>query len=106
MCGIKHRNLMEVYDLRLQDGVCVSLCEYINGMTLERRVQDTAERTLPAVKRAPGFFAIRCAPEGNEALCRECFDTVAAGIAVLAENRPENVTLTLTGEEPEEEDEE
>ena len=86
------------------DLVCAALSALM--MTLERRMEETAERTLPAVKRAPGFFAIRCAPEGDEALCRESFDTVAAGIAVLAENRPEHITLTLTGEEAEEEDEE
>ena len=69
--------------------------------------RDTAERTLPVVARAPGRFAIRCAPEGSaEALCRESYDTVAAGLAVLAENRPENISLTLTGEETEQEDEE
>ena len=87
-----------------KDLVCAALSTLM--MTLERRVQETAEHTLPVIARSPGFFAVRCSPEGDEALCRECFDTVAAGIAVLAENRPEKVTLTLTGEEPEEEDEE
>jgi len=86
------------------DLVCAALSALM--MTLERRVQETAERTLPIVKRAPGFFAVRCAPERDEALCRECFDTVAAGIAVLAENRPGHVGLTLTGEDLEQEDEE
>lgn len=87
-----------------EDLVCAALSALM--MTLERRMEETAERTMPIVKRTPGFFAIRCAPEEDEALCRECFDTVAAGIAVLAENRPDHVTLTLMGEEPEEEDEE
>lgn len=85
------------------DLVCAALSTLM--MTLERRMEETAERTLPIVKRSPGFFAIRCTPE-DESLCRESFDTVAAGIAVLAENRPENITLTLTGDEAEEEDEE
>lgn len=75
-------------------------------MALERRLEETAERTLPIITRAPGFFAVRCAPERAEGLCRESFDTIAAGLAVLAENRPENVSLTLTGEEAEQEDEE
>jgi len=87
-----------------KDLVCAALSTLM--MTLERRMQDTAERTLPIVKRAPGFFAIRCTPEEDEKLCRECFDTVAAGIAVLAENRPENVSLTFTGEDLEQEEEE
>ena len=85
------------------DPVCAALSALM--MTLERRMQDTAERTLPVVARAPGRFAIRCTPESEaEALCRESFDTVAAGLAVLAENRPENVTLTLTGEDLEQEE--
>ena len=39
LCRIKHRNLMEIYDVKMQDGVCISLCEYINGMTLDMRVE-------------------------------------------------------------------
>ena len=39
LCRIKHRNLMEIYDVKTQDGVCISLCEYINGMTLDMRVE-------------------------------------------------------------------
>ena len=87
------------------DLVCAALSTLM--MTLERRMEETAERMLPVVARAPGRFAIRCTPEINaEALCRESFDTVAAGLAVLAENKPENVSLTLTGEETEQEDDE
>ena len=86
------------------DLVCAALSALM--LTLEKRMQETAERTLPIITRAPGVFAIRCTPEEDEALCRESFDTVAAGIAALAENRPENVSLTLTGEEWEQEDEE
>ena len=86
------------------DLVCAALSALM--MALERRMEETAERTLPVVKRAPGFFSIRCAPEKSEALCRESFDTVAAGVAVLAENRPENVSLTFMGEDLEQEEEE
>lgn len=39
LCRIKHRNLMEIYDVKTQDGVCISRCEYINGMTLDMRVE-------------------------------------------------------------------
>ena len=35
LCGIKHKNLMEVYDVILRDGICVSLCEFVNGSTLD-----------------------------------------------------------------------
>ena len=87
------------------DLVCAALSALM--LTLEKRMQETAERTLPVITRAPGSFAIRCRPEADtEKLCRESFDTVAAGLAVLAENRPENVSLTLTGEDLEQEDEE
>lgn len=84
------------------DLVCAALSMLM--MTLERRMLDRAEQT--AVTRAPGRFSIRCeaAPE-REALCRESFDTVAAGLALLTENRPEHVSLTLTGEDVEQEDE-
>ena len=39
LCRIKHRNLMEIYDVKTQDSVCISLCEYINGMTLDMRIE-------------------------------------------------------------------
>ena len=75
-------------------------------MTLERRMQERAEMTMPAVQRGPGRFMIACAPEeGEERLCRESFDTVAAGFALLAENRSENVSFSLTGGDADEEDE-
>ena len=87
------------------DPVCAALSMLM--LTLAARMREREEETLPAVSQAPGRFMICCRPEeGEAALCRESFDTVAAGIAVLAENRPENITLTLTGEEAEEEDEE
>lgn len=35
---IRDKNLMEVYDVRVSGAVCLSLCEYIEGMTLETRV--------------------------------------------------------------------
>ena len=36
---VRHPNLMAVYDVREQDGVCLSLCEFINGTTLAEQVQ-------------------------------------------------------------------
>lgn len=84
------------------DLVCAALSALM--MALERRLEERAEQTLPVIRRGPGVFAVRCAAQENEALCRESFDTVAAGLAVLAENRPENVSLTLTGEDLEQED--
>ena len=40
LCNIKQRNLMEVYDVRSENGVCVSLCEFINGTTLPCQLYD------------------------------------------------------------------
>ena len=61
-------------------------------MTLERRVTELAEHCFPAISRAPGRFQAVCRPEEDFAgQCRECFETVAAGLALLAEERPEYV---------------
>ena len=75
-------------------------------MALERRMQERAEKRRPFIRRAPGFFMLACDPEeGEERLCRESFDTVAAGLAMLAENRGENVSFLLAGGDTDEEDE-
>lgn len=85
------------------DLVCAALSMLM--MTLERRMQERAEAALPVVSRGPGRFMIRCAPEPDaERLCRESFDTVAAGMNVLAENRPECVSFTLENGETDEEE--
>ena len=48
LCNIKQRNLMEIYDVRSENGVCVSLCEFINGTTLPNQLYDvkTAKQIL------------------------------------------------------------
>ena len=84
LCGIKHRNLMEVYDLRLQDGVCVSLCEYINGVTLAFQVENG---NLYDVKSA------------RKTLCQICDGLTALhsrGI-VHRDIKPENIMITNDG---------
>ena len=45
---IKQRNLMVIYDVRPENGVCVSLCEFINGTTLADQLYDvkTAKQIL------------------------------------------------------------
>ena len=40
LCSIRQRNLMEIYDVRSENGVCVSLCEFINGTTLPCQLYD------------------------------------------------------------------
>lgn len=85
------------------DLVCAALSTLM--MTLERRMEDRAERTLPVIRRAPGSFMIRCRPEsGDEKLCRESFDTVAAGLALLAENCGDCITFCMENDDLEEED--
>lgn len=84
------------------DPVCAALSMLM--MALERRALERREERLPAVRRGEGYFALRCCPAAEEeALCRESFDTVAAGFALLAENRPEHVSFSLEGEDAEEE---
>ena len=86
------------------DLTCAALS--ILMMTIERRMRERAEKTLPSIYRGPGRFVIACRPgTENEALCRESFDTVAAGLEALAENRAQYVSFCLTGEDLEEEDE-
>lgn len=36
---ISHKNIMQVYDCTLYKGVCMSLCEYVDGITLETAVE-------------------------------------------------------------------
>ena len=87
-----------------EDLVCAALSMLM--MTLERRMQERAETRRPITCREPGFFLLACDPEeGEERLCRESFDTVAAGLAMLAENRGENVSFLLAGGDTDEEDE-
>lgn len=84
LCGIKHRNLMEVYDLRLQDGVCISLCEYINGITLAFQVENGNLFDVKSAKRI---------------LCQICDGLTALhsrGI-VHRDIKPENIMITNDG---------
>ena len=81
------------------DPVCAALSMLM--LTLVARMREREEETLPAVSQAPGHFMICCRPEeGDAALCRESFDTVFAGLALLAEHEPEHVSVRFTdGEE-------
>ena len=85
------------------DPVCAALSMLM--MTLEARMTERAERRLPVISRGQGRFEIQSSPEAEEeALCRESFDTVAAGFALLAENSPAYVTFRFMGEEMQEEE--
>ena len=79
LCSIRQRNLMEIYDVRSENGVCVSLCEFINGTTLPDQLYD--------VKTA------------KQILCQICDGLTALhshGI-VHRDIKPENIMLTGDG---------
>lgn len=83
-----------------EDTVCAALS--MLSMALERRAAECAERCFPSVSRAPGRFLIVCRPEADEReRCLERFETVAAGLALLAEERPEFVSFRRDEDEEE-----
>ena len=85
-----------------EDPVCAALS--MLSMTLERRMTERAGQCFPTVARAPGRFLIVCRPEREaEERCRESFETVAAGLAMLSEERPEYVSFRREDEEDVEE---
>ncbi len=86
-----------------EDLVCAALS--MLAMTLERRVTELAEHCFPSVSRAPGTLLIACSPdETGLGQCRECFETVAAGLALLAAEKPEYVRFRREEDEEQEED--
>ena len=48
---IRHPNLMAVYDVVKKDGVCVSICEFIGGTTLQFHVENTGSYPVDTVKK-------------------------------------------------------
>lgn len=79
LCSVRHKNLMAVYDTKLSDGLCVSLCEFINGSVIEKKVY------------TPG--------EAKDILCQIC-----DGLAVLHDNgivhrdiKPDNIMTDSSG---------
>ena len=83
-----------------EDLVCAALSMLM--LTLEARCREREEDCLPTLSRAPGRFSIQCRPEsGQEARCRESFDTVVAGLSLLAEREPEHVQVEIDQSEEE-----
>ena len=84
LCGIRHRNLMGIYDVKIQDGVCISLCEYINGMTLDMRVEYYQPYDVKAAKQI---------------LCQICdgLTQLHSHGLVHRDIKPENVMITDDG---------
>ena len=84
LCGIRHPNLMSVYSVRIKDGVCVSLCEFINGVTLAFLVENNGTYRIQPAKNI---------------ICQIC-----DGLTVLHQHgmvhrdiKPENVMLNKSG---------
>ncbi|MBQ9685160.1 MAG: ribosomal-processing cysteine protease Prp [Oscillospiraceae bacterium] len=79
-------------DEKGKDPVCAALSMLM--LTLERRMLDQAEQMLPTISRGPGRFLIRCRPGDSwERSCRESFETIFAGLTLLAEERPDCVQI-------------
>lgn len=75
-----------------QDIVCAA--ESMLIMCLEKRLSDMGDELGLTVKKSPGCISIAARPAPDmEALCRESFDTVYAGLALLAEYEPDYVKV-------------
>ncbi len=84
LCSVRQPNLMEVYDVNVRDGICVSICEYVNGTTLEYNVKNIRPYTVS---------------ESKNILCQIC-----DGLSALHQNgivhrdiKPENIIIDNYG---------
>ena len=84
LCGIRHRNLMELYDVIWQDGVCISLCEFINGTSPATQVESYQLYDVKSAKR------ILCQ------ICDGLTELHKQGI-VHRDIKPENIMITNDG---------
>lgn len=57
LCGIRHRNLMRIYDAEIIGGLCVTLCEYVYGITLANAV---TQRGVYSEREAVSVVASVC----------------------------------------------
>lgn len=86
------------------DIVCAA--ESMLIMCLEKRLMDMGESVIMTVKKGPGSVYLRADPAAEaEELCRESFDTIYSGFALLAEYEPEHVRTGIreSGEERDDE---
>lgn len=84
LCCIRHRNLMQIYDADIIGGLCVTLGEYVNGITLADSIN---QRGLFTEKQASSIIVSVC--NGLKALHQN--DIVHRDI------NPNNVMLDNTG---------
>ena len=57
LCGIRHKNLMRIYDAEIIGGLCVTLCEYVYGITLANAV---TQRGVYSEREAVSVVASVC----------------------------------------------
>jgi|GEM_PF-596454 serine/threonine protein kinase len=84
LCGIRHRNLMQIYDADIIGGLCVTLGEYVNGITLSDSVK---QHGLFTEKQASSIIVSVC--NGLKALHQNNI--------VHRDINPNNVMLDNTG---------
>ena len=74
-----------------QDIICAA--ESMLIMCLEKRLLDMGEDVSLTVKKSPGCISISALPAlALEERCRESFDTIYAGCALLARYEPDYVS--------------
>jgi uncharacterized protein YsxB (DUF464 family) len=74
-----------------QDIICAA--ESMLIMCLEKRLLDMGEDVSLTVKKSPGCISISALPSlALEERCRESFDTIYAGCALLARYEPDYVS--------------
>ena len=84
LCGIRHRNLMQIYDADIIGGLCVTLCEYVYGITLADSVR---QRGLYSETQASSIIVSVC--NGLKALHQKNI--------VHRDINPNNVMIDHTG---------
>lgn len=84
LCGIRQRNLMQIYDADIIGGLCVTLGEYVNGITLADSVRQCG---LFTEKQASSIIVSVC--NGLKALHQNSI--------VHRDINPNNVMLDHTG---------
>ncbi len=83
LTAVRQRNLMAVYDAEQRDGICVSLCEYVSGVTLETAASG-------------GVYDVKTA---RNVMCQICdgLSALHANNIVHRDIKPENIMIDGSG---------
>ena len=74
-----------------EDIICAA--ESMLLMCLEKRLMDFGESVITTERKSPGRVYLQALPDDeSEQLCRESFDTIYAGCALLAQYEPDYVS--------------